>query len=171
MAKPPINPLTYNDKKISYFEFLAREVKPYLDEMGINLSFKGYNATIQEYCNINNKDIDALWRLSNDLNVWSEYLSDISNLIQKLLLDSETEKIKTICIASYNADNKKVANGDRLANKDESVIKIRKKRNALKAFYSELESKIIFLDRAYHHCKATCDWYYKSLTINKAING
>lgn len=162
MSKPPSNPLMYENKQISYFQYLYIQVKPYVESYGINLSFKGYQNTLNEYQNINFKDTNSIWNLANDLNSWSEYMSDVANVVQKLLLDSETEKIGIISKVSIESDSKKVASGDRIANKDERVIAVRKKRNALKSFYSQLESKIEFLERAYHHCKSTYDWQCRS---------
>lgn len=161
MCKPPSNPLKYKDKQISYFQYLAMQVAPYLKEYEINLSFAGYQKTLTQYEELDYKNIESVWNLANDLNAWSEYMSDVANVIQKLELDSETEKIQTIAKVSIESDSDKVAKGDRIANKDDRVVSARKKRNALKSFHTQLENKISFLDRAYHHCKSTCDWQYK----------
>ncbi|MDF2879472.1 MAG: hypothetical protein K0R54_29 [Clostridiaceae bacterium] len=159
MAKPPLTPLKAEDgKHISYFEKLVRLSSEYLREDGINLSFAGYTETLVDYANLEETDITKAWNLIKDLNAWSEYFSSISNLIQKVYLDSETDKIEVQAIASIEADSVKVANGERLSNKDSKVIRARKKRNTLKAFYDELEAKIRFLERAYYHCKSTCEW-------------
>lgn len=162
MAKPPVNPIVVNDTPTDYFQHLTEMVKPNFEEVGIKLNFSGYKETILEYASLKDSDTDKAWQLARDLNMWSEYFSDISNITQKLLLDSETTKIEQIAISSFESDNVKVANGDRLANKDERVVNARRIRNAFKSFFSELEAKVDFLERAYYHCKNTCEWNNQS---------
>ncbi|AMN30928.1 hypothetical protein BFS06_12005 [Clostridium perfringens] len=167
MCKPPKKPLTIEGKSKSYFEYLAELVSPYLKEYNVILSFKGYSETLNGYSNISSKSDKELCELANDLNAWTEYMTDLSSLIQKILLDSETEKIQTIAIASINADAKKVSAGDRIANKENSVVAVRKKRNTLKAFYTAIEEKANFLERAYHHCKQIYDCNIKLKLENR----
>lgn len=162
MARPPVSPLNIDGKPMNYFEYLVDLVKPHFEELNIKLDFAGYKDTIDIYSNLKDDDVIVAWKLSRDLNMWSEYFSDLANTVNKFLLDSETDKIEQIAVSSYEADSTKVANGDRLANKDMRVVSVRKKRNAFKAFYQELDTKIKFLERAYYHCKATCDWNYSS---------
>lgn len=160
MTKPPVSPLIINGKSMDYFDNLVDMVSPIFKEFGVTLNFEGYKQTIATYSALKEDDFKLAWKLSRDLNMWSEYFSDLSNMVQKLLLDSETDKIEQIAVSSVQADPNKVANGDRLANKDMRVVNIRKKRNSFKAFNSELEAKVRFLERAYYHCKQTCDWNY-----------
>lgn len=162
MAIPPISPLKIEGVNINYFDKLLEIAGEYLKEDGIILNFEGYNETLNDYMNLKENDVEKAWILTKELNSWSEYFSSIANLIQKMYLDSETDKIEIQAIASIEADATKVANGERLSNKDAKVVKARKKRNALKALYDELESKIKFLERAYYHCKSTCEWANKS---------
>lgn len=163
MARPPVTPLrTKEGKNMSYFEMLSRMTMIYLKRDGINLNFSGYTETLIEYANMEEKEIEKAWRLTKELNAWSEYFSSIANLIQKVYLDAETDKIEIQATSSIDADAVKVANGERLSNKDPRVIGARKRRNTLKAFHDELEAKIKFLERAYYHCKATCEWANKS---------
>jgi hypothetical protein len=165
LAKPPIHPLQTEDgKKMSYFEKLVRMAHEYLKQDGIQLNFSGYTETLIEYANLQEHDVEKAWRLTKELNAWSEYFASIANLIQKVYLDAETNKMEIQAISSIEADPNKVANGDRLSNKDPRVIEARKKRNVLKALYDELEAKIKFLERAYYHCKSTCEWANKTIT-------
>lgn len=166
MALPPLAPITDGNKQMGYFEKLVRYALDYLKEDGIVLNFKGYTDTLKKYSSLQEEESDKAWELTKELNAWSEYFSSLSNLIQKLYLDSDTDKIEVQAIASLEADAVKVANGERLANKDKAVVNARKKRNTLKAFYDELESKIRFLERAYYHCKSTCEWASKLNNYN-----
>lgn len=170
MPKPPVYPLQYEDRGMSYFEKLVRLANEYVSQDGIQLNFAGYTDTLIEYANLTEKDKEKAWNLAKDLNAWAEYFSSIANLIQKLYLDSETDKISTQALASFEADEKKVANGDRLSNKDERVIQVRKKRNTLKAFHQELEAKVKFLERAHYHCKATYDLALRSTPTPNSSN-
>jgi hypothetical protein len=163
VAKPPVLPLKTEDGKgMSYFEKLVRMASEYLRKDGINLSFEGYTSTLIDYANMQEHEVDKAWRLTKELNAWSEYFSSIANLIQKMSLDAETDKIEVQATSSIEADAMKVANGERLSNKDPRVIEARKRRNTLKALHDELEAKIKFLERGYYHCKATCEWANKS---------
>ncbi|MFF2531544.1 hypothetical protein ACFVS2_21790 [Brevibacillus sp. NPDC058079] len=168
MAKPPLHPLTTTDgKELSYFQLLAHWASEYVKKDGIQLNFKGYEETLVAYSNLNETDLQKAWNLAKELNTWAEYFSSIANLIQKLYLDAEAEKNEVKSLASIEADDKKVANGDRLSNKDPKVVNARKKRNTLKSFHEELEAKVKFLERAHYHCKATYDSQTKSTPTNQ----
>jgi len=168
VAKPPVQPLIIKGRPLSYFQHLASLAKDYLQVDGVSLNFTGYNETIVDYANLEESDLPSAWKLTKELNAWSEYFSGLANLIQKMYLDSETDKIEVIAISSLEADSVKVANGERLANKDKRVVNARKKRNTLKSFHDELESKIKFLERAHYHCKSTCDWANKQNNVLQA---
>lgn len=167
MAKPPISPIKIGAENLNYFDVLVKEVQPYFDDINIKLSFDGYKDTMIRYSELKQEDVNEAWDIAKEFNMWSEYFAELCSLTQKLFLDSETEKIEKIAIISTNRDNKNVSNGERLANKDETVIQVRKKRNCLQSFYNELELKITYLERAYYHCKATVEW--NSQSINKKI--
>lgn len=167
MAIPPKNPIINSDgTKMNYFEKLIEISSKYLKEDGISLSFEGYKETLEDYTTLEESNVEKAWLLTKELNSWAEYFSSVANLVQKLYLDSETDKIKTQAIASIEADSSKVANGERLANKSSEVIEARKKRNTLKSLHIELESKIKFLERAHYHCKSTCEWANRTVYSN-----
>lgn len=162
MAKPPVSPVVIDGKPTNYFQILVRSASKYLKEKGIELNFKGYTETIIEYTNLQEHEVDKAWRLSQELNAWAEYFSSLANLVQKLYLDAETEKDEIKSIASFHADEKTVSNGNRLSNKDPQVVAARKKRNALKALYEELDAKVQFLIRAHYHCKTTYETFART---------
>ena len=164
LARPPINPMVQNGKGISYFEKLIEITSPFLKEDGIHLNFTGYKETVEEYISLQENDIDRAWKLTKELNAWSEYFSEIANLIQKMYLDAETDKLEVQSLTSMKYSEKNVSAGDRFANTTKEVIDSRKKRNALKTLHEELVSKIEFLKRGYYHCKSTCEWYNKKGT-------
>ena len=160
MSRPPTTPA--RSKKgiaITYFEKITEEVielyKKSIMLKPLNIDFKGYRNLLNEYRNLNINDKEEAWKLARDLNLWAEYVSGIMNVIQKDYADMESEKMKILSIASYDADSTKVANGKRLANKDERVVQIRKERNLLKVYYEALLLKIEFLNRAHYNCKST----------------
>lgn len=155
MARPPVVPL--KDGK-DYFERLIDLVSKYFELKDIQLNFDGYKKTVEEYYQLDLNNYNDCWNMSRDFNMWGEYFSNLKALTEKLFLDSETEKKRTYATASIAEDTKKVANGDRLANKNADVVKIRSDRNMLKAFLTALDSKIDFCYKCHHHCKATCNW-------------
>lgn len=167
MPMPPKLPIKINGKNMTYLEALSLRVKKYIEAEGLTLNFDGYQETINRYERMNKSNINDVWEIGQELNAWSEYLSDLRAVVSHLLKDTETEKKSIIAMASINADTSKVANGNRLANRDTAVIEIRKKRNALEAILSLLDSKITFLDKAYYYCKGTCEWATKAPELFK----
>lgn len=155
MIFPPKAPLVKGNKDINYFQQLAMLVSPCLKEYGITLNFQGFTELIDEYQDLKFNDAEKAWELAMMINSWSDYFSSLSNVVQKIMLDSETDWLKAQAIKSIRHDVDKVSNGNRFSNKDKDVIRLRKKRNVLKAFYDELQAKVRFLERAYYHCKAT----------------
>lgn len=166
MTLPPKTPLMISGVEIDYFDALILEVNPIYKELGYPLNFTGYTDVMEQFCQLSYDDFQLSYELAQALLAWVNYFSDLKNLTQKLLLDAETEKIAEIADASIKADSDKVSNGNRLANKDESVVKARKKRNALMAFHDLLESKTNSLNQAYYFCKSTCEWERKSGQVN-----
>lgn len=167
MPNPPKFPLKQNNQSISYFTYLVNSVSSIFEEHGISLNFEGYEDTVEEYRKLNYDEFNKTWELAQQLNAWSEYMASIRSNARKLLQDAETDKLSTIATASVIADSAKVANGDRLANKDENVIGIRRRRNAIEAFCDELDAKISFLERAHYFCKSTCEWQHKASLANR----
>lgn len=167
MPIPPRFPLKNNPQGQTYFDFLVSSVSDIFMEYGLELRFDGYDQTIESYTQLKHDDFTNAWNLAQELNAWSEYMASIRSNARKMLQDTETEKLSTIATASILADNTKVANGDRLANKDEAVIAVRRKRNAIEAFVEELDSKISFLERAHYFCKTTCEWQQRMSQTQK----
>lgn len=162
---PPKN-LNYGCKK-SYFEFLLDEASPILIDYKFQIDITGYAQTVEKLNKLTLHDYASSWELSLELNSWSDYLSDILSNCRCILRNLETEKMAKVATASANADSNKVANGDRLANKDEAVISIRKKRNCIESLCELLDSKIQFLERSHYLCKKTFEW---NQTVGKYEN-
>lgn len=163
MAKPPLLPI---EDRQDYFDRLIEEIIPYFNAKNIPLSFDGYKETVKEYSELNSSNVDLCWRLSRDFCMWGEYYSNLKALTEKMFLDAETEKKKEYAVASIAEDINKVANGDRLANKNPKVVALRRDRNLLQSFITVLESKIDYCYKCHHHCKATCSWEKQTSTSN-----
>lgn len=155
MIFPPETPLKRDSGDINYFQQLAMLASPYLREYGVALNFQGFSELMEEYQDLRFSEIERAWELAMMINSWSDYFSSMSNIVQKAMLDSETDWLKLQATKSIIHDAEKVSNGNRFSNKDEEVIRLRKKRNVLKAFHDELHAKVRFLERAYYHCKTT----------------
>lgn len=142
----------------SGFDILINEVAEYFGNKGLVLKFEGYKETLEQYSHIDFNDYNQCEEMARDFNMWGQYFAELEAYAEKLYLDAETNKIKEYAVASITADKVKVSNGDRLANKDESVVKARRTRNLLKAFYDLLESNKDYCYTSHHHCKDTCKW-------------
>lgn len=169
MARPPLNPIRLKEKdsdkeiEMDYFAFLARKVNPIVQKYDMNLNFAGWQDTKLDYANLKDADVKMAWKVMEEMNLWADYFSSCSNTIQKLFLDSETEKIEIQAIASNEADNVKVANGERLANKDKRVVTARMDRNGLKALHEDLQAKVKFCERCHYQAKSMYDVYTRSM--------
>lgn len=164
MAMPPI---FKNENNQSYFDALLESAKPILVENKLIVDVNGYKETINSLANLKLTDYNAAWTLSLELNAWSDYLSDIRSNCKRILNNLEAEKMSTIATASLSADKVKVSNGDRLANKDEKVVEIRKKRNTMESLCELLDSKIAYMERAHYLCKKTFEIAQDSDSVKK----
>lgn len=158
MARPPMYPLKGSDGDKDYFDITIENIANYFGADSINIDLSGFKETVIEYGNLTFNNAEELLILSRDFNMWGDYFSDLKSLTEKMYLNAETEKKKEFASASVSEDAGKVANGDRLANKSNDVVAIRKKRNELKAFLTALEAKIDFCYKAHHHCKDILKW-------------
>ena len=153
-----------NPPKNKYFNYVIDTAAQLLPD--IPLDFTGYDELIDELKTFEFSDTNRAWEISQKCNAWCEYISDIKAVIHQKLADAETDKKVIISLASSKADDKKVANGDRLANKDPDVVKIRKYRNFLEALLQLLEDKHQFLIQSHYFTKMTCDWSLKCTSNN-----
>ena len=155
---PPVNPIeNASGKACSYLERLSEIAEPYLKLYKINLNLSGYSTTCKEYFELKQTETEKAWKLAQELNAWSQYISSYANIIQDIYLDSETEKISVQSEKSIEHSDK-VAAGDRYANTQSAVIQARKKRNCLKALYDAMVAEVNFLERAFYACKSTSEW-------------
>lgn len=137
---------------ITYFDKLCKNAKSYLN---IDISFDGYDKLIEEYQKVPIEDKNKNWELAKQLNVWSEYCSELANLIQEQYLNSETDKLQLQSQKSIDCNAKNVSAGERVANTDKDVIAARKKRNSLKSLFDALTARTQFLEKAFYQCKSS----------------
>lgn len=148
-----------NPPKNKYFNYMIKTGTELLPD--VSLDFTGYDELIESLKQFNYSDTASAWEISQQCNAWCEYIADLKAIIHQKLADAETDKKVVISIASSKADDKKVANGDRLANKEPEVVKIRKYRNFLEALLQLLEDKHQFLIQSHYFTRMTCDWSTK----------
>lgn len=154
----------------TFFKLLTIYVKnEFQHEEHWKFSFHGYIELITRYKNLQEHEYEEAWALAKELNAWAEYFSELTNFVQKAYLDSQTIKIQEQAKVSIAANEKVVAKGDRYANKDPLVVQARKRRNLLKAFYEELQSKTRFLERCYYHCKMTYEMNIKQMELHAFV--
>lgn len=170
MAMPPNAPLKHGEQNLTYFQYLAILAAPILRDEDISLNFSGYIETINDYKKLGIMEWKKALELSKEINAWSEYMSEISNSIQKIYLDIDLRANETQALSSIKYDPDKVSNGNRLAYQDVSMLNEQKKRHILKALNDELSSKVRFLERAFYHCKSIGDNGHKSaFTIRENV--
>jgi hypothetical protein len=158
MPLPPRLP--FNNS--TYFEFLKNKVNPDFNKIKLNenpfeLNFDGLSELLEMYSNIDYENVEECVNFSRSFNVWSVYVSMIKAITKKFWLDSTTLRIEKVAIASKNADEKSVANGDRCANKDPLVVEARNSENSFESFFLALDELEAFLIRCHYEIKLFCE--------------
>lgn len=158
MTLPPSLPCKVkNDlgifEDVTYFDFFVKLVQEDAKGKNLNINYNGLSKIKEEYININKNDKEALWRLTNSLNMWCDFFYDLSDIANKLALNSNTEKIRQIAVSSIAYDIKNATNGKRGADMDELVVNARNIRNSFESMQKAFENKAKFFERAFYICK------------------
>lgn len=142
---------TFDDS--TYFDFFIDLVKDDAKVKNLNINYNGLIKIKEEYINIDKNDKEKLWRLTNSLNMWCDFFSDLSDIANKLALNANTEKIRQIAVSSIAYDGKNSTNGKRGADMDELVVNARNIRNSFESMQKAFENKAKFFERAFYICK------------------
>ena len=153
MVMPPKKPLILNGVEMDYFDRLIEDVAPIFKLHQIDLDFAGYDELKDLYESCDPDDAHTLWHLAKAFNTWEDYFIECLAVTQKLLLDAETTKKEVQATKSIELDPVKVANGDRLADRSEELVTMRKNRNAFQAVYDLLRNKQKSAQNGYYLCK------------------
>ena len=159
MSLPPKMPLGGTQ---NYFDFLKEKVSIDFEQQSspdkkIVLNFEGLNQLLEMYNDINFEDAALCVNFSKAFNLWAMYVGSIKSITKKFWQDSKAIRIEQTAIASKNADEKSVANGDRCANKDQAVINARYRENSFESFYGSLSELEEFLIRCHYEVKLFCE--------------
>lgn len=158
MTLPPSLPCKIqNDlgvfEDVTYFDFFIKLVKEDAKGKNLDINYNGLSKIKEEYIKVNKNDKEALWRLTNSLNMWCDFFYDLSDIANKLALNANTEKIRQIAVSSIAYDGKNSTNGKRGADMDELVVNARNVRNSFEAMQKAFENKAKFFERAFYICK------------------
>ena len=158
MTLPPSLPCKIqNDlgvfEDVTYFDFFIKLVKEDAKGKNLDINYNGLSKIKEEYIKVNKNDKEALWRLTNSLNMWCDFFYDLSDIANKLALNANTEKIRQIAVSSIAYDGKNSTNGKRGADMDELVVNARNIRNSFEAMQKAFENKAKFFERAFYICK------------------
>lgn len=158
MTLPPSLPCKIeNDlgmfEDVTYFDFFIKLVKEDAKGKNLDINYNGLSKIKEEYIKIDKNDKEALWRLTNSLNMWCDFFYDLSDIANKLALNSNTEKIRQIAVSSIAYDGKNSTNGKRGADMDELVVNARNVRNSFESMQKAFENKAKFFERAFYICK------------------
>lgn len=153
MVMPPKKPLVLNGVEMDYFDRLIEDVAPIFNLYQVELDFSGYDELKDLYESCDPDDAHTLWHLAKAFNTWEDYFIECLSVTQKLLLDAETTKKEVQANKSIELDPAKVANGDRLADRSEELVTMRKNRNAFQAVYDLLKNKQKSAQNGYYLCK------------------
>ena len=138
---------------VTYFDFFIKLVKEDAKGKNLDINYNGLSKIKEEYIRVNKNDKEALWRLTNSLNMWCDFFYDLSDIANKLALNANTEKIRQIAVSSIAYDGKNSTNGKRGADMDELVVNARNVRNSFEAMQKAFENKAKFFERAFYICK------------------
>lgn len=137
----------------TYFDFFIKLIEEDAKNKNLNINYNGLARIKEEYININKNDKEALWRLTNSLNMWCDFFSDLSDISNKLALNANTEKIRQIAVSSIAYDGKNSTNGKRGADMDPLVVDARNVRNSFESMQKAFENKARFFERGFYICK------------------
>lgn len=125
------------------FQQLATIVNTYLKEEGIQLNFSGYSKTLQRYFRVQDYDLVEIYHIMNDCNLWTNYLSEVANLIQYKFLEYKVETDRLCAFVQKKAIDYDL----------EQTIKANKdKTKAFEIFYQQLIAQKTFFEKAFWHC-------------------
>ena len=153
MVMPPKKPLLLDGVEMDYFDRLIEDVAPIFKLYNVELDFAGYDELKDLYESCDPEDSHTLWHLAKAFNTWEDYFIECLSVTQKLLLDAETTKKEVQANKSIELDPVKVANGDRLADRSEELVAMRKNRNAFQSVYDLLKNKQKSAQNGYYLCK------------------
>lgn len=157
-----------NSKRQPFVKYLLEICKK--DLPGLNIDLDGYDEILEKLQNLDYKSPEDAWKLSLEANAWLEYLANLKNVIYMVLQDLETNKIATIAEVSIGHEPDKPTKGNRIANKDPSVIEVRKRRNHIETLYNLIVDKMDVLEKAHYFCKTTCEWNFRLLEAKSRGN-
>jgi MarR-like DNA-binding transcriptional regulator SgrR of sgrS sRNA len=141
------------------FQELAKRINFYLRQEGIRLTFQGYTDTVSRYSQLQEHDLYEVYQLMTQCNLWSNYLSEIENLIQLKSLEAQVE------LDRLKAYYKKKTKNESL---EQAIKKAKTKAKEFHLFYHQLIAQKTFFENAFWHClkiyeQGTNTLHYKTL--------
>lgn len=97
------------NKKKDEFIDVAQQVNPFFNEEGVDLNFKGYIQTLNEYVRCNESDLETLDALTCDLILWSEYFGELEGVVENLKLKYENKDLYLKAFANIPKIEKELA--------------------------------------------------------------
>lgn len=128
------------------FRDLAKKINFYLKPEGISLTFQGYTDTVSRYAQLQEHDLYEVYQLMTECNLWSNYLSEVENLIQLKLLEAQLE------LDRLKAYQKKKTKNEAL---EQAIKKAKTKTKEFQLFYRQLITQKTFFEKAFQHCLTT----------------
>lgn len=126
------------------FQTMARRINVYLDKEGSPLSFEGYTETVRNYFRLQDIDLYETFMLITECNLWSNYMSEVENIIQfhKDRVELETNQLEAK-ISKKSPEN------------ELDVLHAQKKKELqdFKLFYKQVQVQKKFFIQAHLHCK------------------
>lgn len=158
MTLPPAFPCKVKNEQgelvdATYFDFFVKLIEKDALDKHLNIDYSGLSSIKREYINIDKNNKEELWRLSNALNMWCDFFSDLSDISNKLALNADTEKIRQIAVSSIAYDGKNASNGKRGADMDPLVVESRMVRNSFESMQKAFENKSKFFERGFYISK------------------
>lgn len=158
MALPPSLPCRIKTEsgeliEATYFDFFIKMVEKDAKYKNLDINYTGLYKIKQDYINVDKNNKEELWRLTNSLNMWSDFFYELSDIASKLTLNAETEKLSQFAKCSIEYDVKNSTNGKRGADMDIRVVQAREVRNSFEAMQKSFENKAKFFERAFYVCK------------------
>ncbi|HBG8471036.1 TPA: hypothetical protein KRH38_003384 [Clostridioides difficile] len=123
-------------RQLEFIE-ISKKVGKLFKDRNISLSFEGYKTTLEEYLSCNEYDLENLYHLIIDSNLWSHYFGDLIGLTDNIY----SEKISKSFFLEMEHITKK-----------EEIKDLKIEINLFKVFLKRLKIQKKMFDRIHYHC-------------------
>lgn len=96
------------EKSKGIFYSVSKRINIYLKEDGLSLNYEGYTDTLNDYINVDTSDLLSIDTLIKELNLWSDYISEVQGIIELYMLKCENKSLYLESLLDKRNPNSKI---------------------------------------------------------------